>query len=195
MLIGKSVALYQTVNRDQGRVNRMGHNIAQLERESDKAWIQGALLSLGLARARTTQRNPEMAQQMYDLEQAAMAQKLGIWEKTVKVLTPDETSFYEGSFQIVEGRIVSTALKQNRVYLNFGQNWKDDFTVSIAPEDKRVFLKQNLDPLQWNGKQVRVRGWIESYNGPYMQINHPQAIEVAEDTSSAVTPAQAGGRP
>lgn len=196
MLVGKTVLLYQTVNREEGRINRMGQDIAQIQRESDKVWVQGTLLSLGLARVRTAQRNPEMAQQMYDLELAAMKDKAGIWENYSKVLLPEEAEAHEGSFQIVEGRIESAALKQNRIYLNFGKDWKTDFTISIAPEDKRAFSKQNLDPLQWNGKQVRVRGWIESYNGPYMQISHPAAIEVKiDDTPSTVTPAQAGVQP
>src|SRR5690606_5521266 len=145
-------------------------DIAHLERQSDKSWIQGTLLALGLARARTGRRNPEMARQMYDLEQTAIAQKIGVWEKDFKILAPDEASKGEGSFQIVEGRIHSSALKHNRIYLNFGPDWKTDFTVSIAPEDKRIFSKQNLDPLQWNNKNVRVRGWIENLNGPYMEI-------------------------
>ncbi|MBK9563208.1 MAG: thermonuclease family protein [Micavibrio sp.] len=148
MLVGKTVLLYQTVNREEGRINRMGQDIAQIQRESDKAWVQGTLLSLGLARVRTAQRNPEMAQQMYDLEQTAMKDKAGIWENYSKVLPPEEAEAHEGSFQIVEGRIESAALKQNRIYLNFGKDWKTDFTISIAPEDKRAFSKQNLDPLQ-----------------------------------------------
>lgn len=188
MLVGKTVLLYQTVNREEGRINRMGQDIAQVQRESDKVWVQGTLLSLGLARVRTAQRNPEMAQQMYDLELAAMKDKAGIWENYSKVLPPEEAEAHEGSFQIVEGRIESAALKQNRIYLNFGKDWKTDFTISIAPEDKRAFSKQNLDPLQWNGKQVRVRGWIESYNGPYMQISHPAAIEVKIDEKSPELP-------
>ena len=188
MLVGKTVLLYQTVNREEGRINRMGQDIAQIQRESDKVWVQGTLLSLGLARVRTAQRNPEMAQQMYDLELAAMKDKAGIWENYSKVLPPEEAEAHEGSFQIVEGRIESAALKQNRIYLNFGKDWKTDFTISIAPEDKRAFSKQNLDPLQWNGKQVRVRGWIESYNGPYMQISHPAAIEVKIDEKSPELP-------
>ncbi|MGB4056871.1 MAG: thermonuclease family protein [Alphaproteobacteria bacterium] len=184
MLEGKPVILYQTTNRDEGRINRMGQDIAHLQRQSDKAWVQGALLSLGLARVRTMQRNPEMAQQMYDLEQAAMKEKQGIWEKFTRVLTPEETPDHIGSFQIVEGQIKSASIKQNRIYLNFGNDWRTDFTVSIAPEDKRAFSKKKLDPLQWNGQKVRVRGLLDDYNGPYIEINHPAAIEIAVETSS-----------
>jgi hypothetical protein len=46
MLVGKTVLLYQTVNREEGRINRMGQDIAQVQRESDKVWVQGTLLSL-----------------------------------------------------------------------------------------------------------------------------------------------------
>jgi len=184
MLEGQDVNLYHTKKSDTGRVNRMGHHIAHLERKEDKAWVQGSLIALGLARVRSSKSNPEMALQMYTLEKQARKESLGLWEIDVfKILTPEESENHIGSFQVVEGRIESVAIRRNRIYMNFGKNWRDDFTVSIAPSDRRLFSKQGLDPLQWNGKHVRVRGWIESYNGPYMEINHPQSIEI--QTSSA----------
>ncbi|MCK5284782.1 MAG: thermonuclease family protein [Alphaproteobacteria bacterium] len=181
MLEGESVTLYHTQKKNLGRMNRMGHHLVQLERQKDGVWIQGTLLTLGLARVYTTQRNPEMSAQMYAFEDTARNEKLGIWEdETYKILTPETAIEHLNSFQIIEGLIESTALKNNRIYLNFGKNWKTDFTVSIAPADKRIFSKQGIDPLQWNNKTIRVRGWVESYNGAYIEINHPQAIEVIE---------------
>ncbi len=181
MLTGKNVVLHQSKNKDEGRVNRMGQILAQIERRDDHAWVQGSLLSLGLGRVQTTRTNSGMAQQMYDLEDEARKAKAGIWDGgAYKVLTPEETKDRIGSFQIAEGRIVSATMKQNRVYLNFGQDWRSDFTVSIAPEDKRVFSKAGIDPLQWNNKTIRVRGWLENYNGPLIQIDHPEQIEIPE---------------
>lgn len=178
MLVGKSINLYQTKGSDLGRTNRMGHHIGHIQRREDEIWAQGALLELGLARVRTTKRNPEMAEQMYALEQKARSEKLGLWEiPDFQIHTPDNAKKHIGGFQIIEGKIESAALKNNRIYLNFGLNWKDDFTVSITTTDRRDFTKQGLDPLQWNGKTVRVRGWLESYNGPYMEIDHPERIE------------------
>jgi micrococcal nuclease len=29
-----------------------------------------------------------------------------------------------------------------------------------------------------NGKTIRVRGWVRNYNGPLIEITHPQQIEV-----------------
>jgi micrococcal nuclease len=181
MLDDHDVTLYQTGKADWGRSNRMGHELAHVERSSDKAWVQGTLLALGLARVRTSQRNPEMSEQMYKLENAARAEKLGIWaDARFKVLTPEEAGANMHTFQIVEGKIESVSLKSNRLYLNFGKDWKSDFTVSIAPRDKRLFSQANMDPMSWNNKTIRARGWVRSYNGPYMEIDHPQAIELID---------------
>lgn len=179
MLIGKDVYFYQTKKKDWGRSNRMGHHIGHIARKSDEAWAQGALISLGLARVRTTKRNPEMAMQMYALETKSREEKLGLWETDgFEILKPSGLEPHIGKFQVIEGRIESSALKKNRLYLNFGLNWRNDFTVSIAASDRRGFTKQGLDPLQWNGKTIRVRGWLESYNGPYIEIDHPERIEL-----------------
>ncbi len=178
MLEGETVLIYQAKKKDWGRTNRMGHTLAHLAREKDKAWVQGTLVGLGLAQVQTTKRNPEMAAQLYALEKHARKEKLGIWAKDAKIISPDEAPEHINSFQIVEGTIESAALKKNRVYLNFGRNWRDDFTVSVAPEDRRAFSAKGLNPFEWSGKKIRVRGWIEDYNGAYIEIDHPEAIEL-----------------
>jgi endonuclease YncB( thermonuclease family) len=178
LLVGQEIALYQTRKKDTGRINRMGHSLAHIARTEDGAWAQGLLLKLGLAISQTTQNNPEMAEAMRALENQAREEKLGLWENTISILSPQSAADHIGSFQIVEGRIESAALKKNRLYLNFGKNWRDDFTVTVAPEHRRAFSKQGINPLDWNGKIVRVRGWITEYNGPNMEIDHPQALEL-----------------
>lgn len=178
-LIGRDVKIYQTGNKNLGRINRMGHHIAHLIRKEDGNWVQGALLSLGLARVRTTPRTPEMAAEMLILESQARAEKIGLWEKKdFSVLSPENAGARLNSFQIVEGIVQSVSLKKNRTYLNFGPDWRTDFTVMIAPMDKRKFLKAGLDPQQWNRKKIRVRGWLESYNGPMMELDHPESVEL-----------------
>ena len=188
MLAGQDVTLYQTQKKDWGRLNSLGHHIAQLERKSDGTWIQGTLLELGLARAMTSQRNPEMAAQMFVLEQKARESGLGLWaEGGEKILSADETAEHLESLQIVEGKVVSVGLKSNWLYLNFGQDWRKDFTISISPEDKRAFSRAGLDPMQWGGKTLRARGWLRSYNGPYMEIDHPQGVEIIENAAALPT--------
>ena len=68
-------------------------------------------------------------------------------------------------------------MRRNKLYLNFGNNWRDDFTVSVSALNLRKFTKRKIDLKKWNGKKIRVRGWLRSYNGPFMEINHPERFE------------------
>lgn len=188
MLEDQDVQIYRTKNKDLGRTNRMGHQLAHLVRVKDGAWVQGTMIELGLAQMRTTNANPDMAAAMLKLEATARANKAGLWEEPGIIRTPETVGQYEGSFQIVEGQVLSAAMQKNRIYLNFGGNWRDDFTVSIAPENKRAFSRGGINPLEWNGKTVRVRGWVEEYNGPMIEIDHPEAIEILSPTGEASLP-------
>lgn len=183
MLFNEAVRLYQTPDPKVGRLNRMNQQRAHIERVSDNAWVQGTLLRLGLARVTTTPSNPEMLDEMMALEQDARDEGIGLWSD------PDYTiknaANFQGdadSFHIVEGKIISTAMKKNRIYINFGSDWRSDFTVSIPPEHRRDFTSAGLDPLSWNGLKIRVRGWVEDYNGPLIEITHPGAIEFLDQT-------------
>ena len=175
----KKVKLHQTPKADWGRTNRMGHILAHITRDKDGVWAQGTLLRLGLARMNTNERTPELAAEMLTLEDKAHAEKLGLWaDNKYAIKTPETIGAYMDSFQIIEGRVHSVSLRKNRLYINFGKNWKTDMTVTIAPEHKRRFSKASIDPQQWNGKTLRVRGWVRDYNSAYIEITHPQAVEV-----------------
>lgn len=181
MLEDEYVNIYQTVKKDGGLQDRLGNHLAHLELKDSGVWVQGALLSLGLARVLTMKSNVEMAAQMYAAEAQAREAGAGLWAmERYAILTPDQALEHENSLQIVEGKVESAAMTQNRIYLNFGKNWKNDFTVSIAPENRKAFFSGNLDPLQLNGRTIRVRGWVEDYNGPFIEIDHPERIEVLE---------------
>lgn len=185
LLGGRRVTLHQTRKKDTGRINRMGHHIAHITRSSDEVWAQGVLLSLGLARVKTTKRTPEMAAQMLALEATARAGGVGLWvDQAYMILSADEMGDPAGQFVIAEGQIKSVSLKKNRIYMNFGGNWRSDFTVSIAPEDKRAFSKAQANPMSWGGQNVRVRGILKSINGPYIEIDHPEAIELLENKAA-----------
>jgi len=52
--------------------------------------------------------------------------------------------------------------------------------VTIAPDDIRTFRQSKFDVRTLAGKRIRVRGWVEFYNGPEITIPTPAAIEVLE---------------
>lgn len=188
-LLKQWVEVFQTRNKKAGRVNRMGHQIAHLRRKDDQSWVQGTIINLGLARVRTDRYNPEMASQMYALEKKARKENMGLWSvDAFKILTPEKAEQGIGSFQVVEGKILSVTMHENRVFLNFGADWKTDFTVSIPPGEIRYFSQKGYFPQSWMGKNVRVRGWLFFLNGPSIEIDHPEAIELEEGPDSENQP-------
>ena len=182
LLVGQRVNIYQTKTEGIGRQNRMGHQIAHIERKKDKIWIQGTLLYLGVARARTERFNPEMSEQMYAVEEISRKEKNGLWKvEGFKIAQANNAELAIGDFQIVEGKIKSMAMRKNVLYLNFGDNWREDFTVSITSADRRLFAKKGLNPRDWSGGMIRVRGWVGSYYGPHIKVDHPEMIELLFD--------------
>ena len=126
---------------------------------------------------------------MLALEDKARTSKSGLWDMAhFKMLSPAQAEQHIGSYQIVEGTVQNASMHKNKLYLNFGDNWREDFTVSVSAFDLRSFTRRNIDPQSWNGKRIRVRGWLESYNGPYMEINHPERFEAVFEKEEAGDP-------
>tara|TARA_B100000242_G_scaffold238048_1_gene177957 strand:- start:514 stop:1482 length:969 start_codon:yes stop_codon:yes gene_type:complete len=179
MLSDTPVRLYHTRDKTTGRKNRMNQSLYHVVIADSESWVQGILVRLGLARVRTDPSTPEMARDLYTLETQAREEKLGLWAfDHYKVLSPDEASAHLNTFAIVEGKVVSAARKQNNIYLNFGQNWREDFTIQVKPINARRFDAAGINLLNLNGQTIRVRGWLQSYNGPYIEIDHPERIEI-----------------
>ncbi|MGH6938577.1 thermonuclease family protein [Hypericibacter sp.] len=162
-------------------VDRHGRTLAQLERE-DGLWIQAALIQAGMARAYSFPDNRALATELLTYEQEARAARRGIWANSFyRIRDPGELADMVDSYQLVEGRVVTAAKPQSRLYLNFGTDWKTDFTVAIDAQALKLFKAAGLDPLTWEGRRLRVRGWIKSFNGPLIDVTHPEQIEVLEE--------------
>ena len=160
------------------RFDRHGRLVAHLYRD-DGAWVQGDMLRRGMARVQTFPENSVLAAEMLELEQKARSEGSGIWGfPHYAVLSPEQTKRDVGSFQIVEGRVVKATRVKNHIYINFGDNWRTDFTVSVSTKKLPLFEDAGVELLKLTGENIRVRGWLEEYNGPMINVTHPQQIEI-----------------
>jgi hypothetical protein len=153
-------------------------------------WVQTAMLSRGLARVSILPDRAECSAEFYAAESAARAQHVGIWTLSAYAVRPasDVPLSDLGTFQIVEGKVTNAALRSGRAYLNFGADWKTDFTVTIAPDDMKTFRDHNIDPATfYAGKTLRVRGIVEQLNGPEVEIATPEQIEILPDLRPRTT--------
>ncbi len=184
ILANKQVTFYQTKAEGEGRRNRMGHYLGHLETHQDKIWVQGFLLKNGLARIQPGADNIEMSAQMIALENEALKEKRGIWASDkFGVLTPETADTAMNSWAIIEGTISKTGMSNNTIFLNFGDDWRKDFTIGIEGEVRRQMAKRQLDTLGMAGKRVRVHGWVESYNGPYIKLSNAAWLEILPDAA------------
>ena len=177
-----AIALYETVTLFTGgqKMDRHGRHLAHLQ-TANGIWVQGRMLTTGMARVYSFPDNRNLIAEMLEQETQARLSHLGLWAHPFyKIRTPTEAAALIGRYEIVEGTILHAARVKKRVYLNFGEDWRTDFTASIENKNQKLFRAKGIDPLALEGKIVRIRGWLKEWNGPSMGITHPEQIEVID---------------
>ena len=171
---GKDVRLI-TAERPADRYGRL---LAQVYL-ADGRWLQGELLRAGLARVATSRDSRALAADMLAIEVEARSARRGLWASPVyHIASPTTVRDRIGGFAVVEGDVIAARRVKDRVYLNFGSDWRDDFTITVAASALPLFAQAGLDPLALGGQRLRVRGWVERYNGPAIEATHPEQIEL-----------------
>ena len=178
---GKTLQLYYGGERR----DRYDRALAQLftldDRGAKDMWLQEEMVRLGMARVYTWPDTFQDAKRLYQAEIKARDAKRGIWGNDyyrIRGPEPDRLAQDVDSYQIVQGIVTSTADVRGQIYLNFGANYKTDFTIAIAKRDRKRFENSGFDPLSLEGATIRVRGWIELSNGPMIWLDHPERLEV-----------------
>ena len=162
------------------RTDRYNRLLAHLTRD-DGVWIQGAMLDAGLARVYSFADNRARVAEMLMRERGARTARHGIWNHPYYAIrTPDETAKHINSFELIEGTVLGVAIVSGRAYINFGANWRTDFTVTLTAKTTRQFLQEGIRPENYKGRRVRVRGWLQSRDGPMIEATHSDQIEVLD---------------
>ena len=157
--------------------DRYGRLVAHIER-SDGLWLQGALLEQGLAQVQTRPGEAARAAEMLALEQTARAAGRGLWaEAAFMPQDPGALRDSTGRFRIVRGRVLRVAPIEGYVYLNFGADWRADFTVRVRRTELEGALA-GTDLAGLAGRLVEVRGVVLQAGGPLIELSHPEQMQV-----------------
>lgn len=178
------------------RGDRHGRVLAHVfvRQDGRDIWLQQRMLDEGLARVYTFKDNRACAAELLGAERGARAAGRGIWSDPFYAIRDaanvGDLNRLLGRFEIVEGAVQSAALVRGRLYLNFGEDYRSDFTVTVGERDIRIFLQdERWSELlrgdearsraleQLSGMQIRVRGWLSRNNGPEIVASHPEQIE------------------
>jgi hypothetical protein len=148
--------------------------------------LQSELLKAGHARVQPVFQSMQPIEALLADEDEARRAGRGIWrDPAFAVIAADDIARLEaeeGRFVLVEGKILDAVLRKGRLYLNFGPDWKTDFTVTVAPADVTLLVADKFNGeagrlLQLAGRRVRVRGFLTRYNGPELIVTAPGQIE------------------
>lgn len=199
----EALVLSRTVTlRSAGETSdRYGRWLAHafVETPGQAVWVEGELVSRGLARAYALPGSTACLAPLLALEREARSAGRGLWGSgEFAVRNAASTSALLArrlSFEIVEGEVARVADVGGRLYMNFGSDWRRDFTATVprrliadAPE-----AAARIKALE--GKRVRVRGWIERRNGPMIELSDLGEIEVVEGKGDAAAVADRAREP
>jgi hypothetical protein len=96
---------------------------------------------------------------------------------TVQVISWQDAAKHYGEYTTVEGTIVVTHNSGKACFLNFHPDYKRYLTAVIFASAFSQFPKNPEN--YYNGRKVRVSGYIKEYNGkPEIILNDPSQIEI-----------------
>jgi len=197
LVLGKQVML----RLGERKRDRYGRLLAQImvTRDNETIWVQERLIAEGLARVISFPENRLCTVELLVKEDEARRARKGLWQSGFFAIrsadAEDLLSRMAQSYEIIEGEVRSVADIKGRTYLNFGENWRKDFTAFISPQTAKLFggapaagPMTSFDANALKGKRIRVRGWLKNFNGPSITVTHPEQIEILEQKSAAAAP-------
>ncbi|WP_135081888.1 hypothetical protein [Terasakiella sp. SH-1] len=134
----------------------------------DGRWLQGELVRKGQAPPFPYSGEERFMRDLYQLEKPASLSALSDQIPT-------------GKFAIIEGQVINVAEIKGTTYLNFGSNWRDDFTIKMTKKEQKIFRAFGLSLPTLKGHNVRIRGWVFEQNGPMIAPTHPSQLELIKD--------------
>jgi endonuclease YncB( thermonuclease family) len=190
LTLGKKVTLHV----GERKRDRYGRLLAQVKVTGAETpvWVQGKLVSDGLARVISSPDNRLCVAELLALENDARKSQNGLWRTgffTVRHADAEDLLFrLVDGYEIVEGQVSNVTEIRGKTYINFGQNWRRDFTAFVSADSHRLFdaaqagrEAQVVSLAGLGGRRIRVRGWMKNFNGPSITVTHPEQIEILDN--------------
>lgn len=168
--------LFREISAD---VNRYGDWHGKVMDPSGK-WIQRELVEKGLVWWSGAANYPvQLRASLVLAERRAEEARSGMWQ----TFSPENANTLTSlprftDFAIAEGQVLNVYSSSKMTYINFGENWKTDFTAAISSKNKRKFESQGWKLSALIHKLVRIRGSVRWYNGPFMELSFPEQLDI-----------------
>lgn len=107
-----------------------------------------------------------------EVERGAFLSGLGIWSlQAPRRVGHLDAGRYIGLLMSVTGKVVKIHAGAKAFHLNFGEDFRTDFTAVIFRKDLSRLLKEGIQPVTgYEGRAVEVTGILKEYKGPEIII-------------------------
>lgn len=148
-------------------------------------WLQEHLIEHGFGLVDDRLQHTECFSALHDAEARARENGRGYWaspaNRVLDASNPDEMLAKADQFVIVEGRVLASERVGPRIFLNFGQIWREDFTVAVRKRAETALRRRGVNPLALSGVRVQVRGWLTERSGPSIEVGNQFQLLVIPD--------------
>ncbi len=167
----RSGVLIQTENTPTDRWGRITGPIRWRTNEGCETTLQEILLAEGAARVAPEGRDFDFIDRCYAAERSARDAALGLWSQQHWSVRDARAAPWSRGYHIYRGEIQRADDRNGRVYFNFGDDFRTDFTATVA---RRDFRRWRGEPAveSFNRALVEVRGIVLPINGPSIEIRH-----------------------
>ncbi len=145
--------------------------------------VNREMVRSGVALAVPYPPNLKYEMELFEAMDEARRARRGLWAEPNRwMVSVDEAARYIGESKTVVGRVTSTGAVGAGVFLNFGPDYKTDFTAFIPRDDLGYFSGAGIvNPADhYRGKTLEITGSIYERNGPSITLRHPHQIYVRE---------------
>jgi micrococcal nuclease len=189
-LTGQNVR-YRIAGRRPDRYGRFAADLWRADPAKPQTpgdWVQAWMLREGLARFAPFRDRSACADVLATAELAARRRTAGLWAldayRTHPAWKYRDLARLRNTFQIVEGKVRKVSNVRGRVFINFGRDWRRDFTAAVSKRQLRYFDKAGIVLDTLAGRRVEVRGWITYRGGPYVEIEHTHQLRRIKQSRS-----------
>lgn len=149
--------------------DRYGRTPVLLYKVGTKTPLQQVLLAQGAAMIDGPMAAPAAWRKA---EAQAQAARRGLW--ATQPLRPEQAGEHLGQKVRVRGLVSRTYKSRSMHYINFGADWKTDFSLRIPRKAWRAFGK---DFAVADGSCLQARGVVFLDNGPMIELTRPEQLQ------------------
>jgi len=147
---------------------------------ADGRSVAAELVAAGLVRVRWLPGESACFQALLAGESAARRARRGLWaspDYVIRKAYDPSLLRRNGLYELVEGRVVFVGHGTRMIFLDFGRDFRRDFTVMVSPAVAEGLAAAGVPVDGFANRRVRVRGVIEDSGGPAIRLNDAAEIE------------------